>query len=76
MSWLGKKGEKSQLNPIISKYEEAFKEYQNRRFANVMDLLKDQLHDGPSKTLYNRSAVFLQSPPPDSWDGIYTFTIK
>lgn len=73
---IGEKGEKPQLDPIISKYEEAFDVYQKRHFANAMDLLKDQLNDGPSMALYNRSAFFLQNPPPDSWNGIYIFTIK
>jgi adenylate cyclase len=73
---MGEKGEKPQLDQIISKYEEAFDVYQKRQFANAMDLLKDQLHDGPSNVLYNRCAFFLQNPPPDSWNGIYIFTIK
>jgi adenylate cyclase len=73
---IGRKAEKSEMNPIIAKYEEAFQAYRNRRFAEAMDLLKDQLHDGPSRTLHARCSDFLQNPPPASWDGLYIFTVK
>jgi adenylate cyclase len=70
---IGKKGEKSK---IITQYEQAFQAYCNRHFTDAMDLLKDQLHDGPSQTLYKRCDYFLQNPPPASWDGTYIFTVK
>ncbi len=73
---IGKKGEKSEMNTIISKYEQALQAYRNRHFAEAMDLLKDQLNDGPSHTIHARCAHFLQNPPPDTWDGVYIFTVK
>jgi adenylate cyclase len=73
---IGKKGEKSEMAPVISKYEQALEAYRNRRFAEAMDLLKDQLHDGPSHAIHARCTHFLQNPPPASWNGVYTFTVK
>jgi adenylate cyclase len=73
---IGKKGEKSEMTTLISTYERALQAYRNRHFAEAMDLLKDQLHDGPSHTLHARSAHFLQNPPPESWNGVYILTEK
>jgi adenylate cyclase len=73
---IGKKGEKREMNTIISKYEQALQAYRNRHFEEAMNLLKDQLHDGPSHTLHARCALLLQNPPPASWDGIYISAIK
>ncbi len=73
---IGKNGEKSEMSPILSKYEEALKAYRERHFEDAMHLLQDQLSDGPSHTLHARCAQFLQNPPPDSWDGSYVFLEK
>ena len=73
---IGKKGEKLEMNPIISQYEHAFHAYQRRLFEEAGVLLKDQLHDGPSRALYARCTRFLKEPPPADWDGIYISTIK
>jgi adenylate cyclase len=73
---LGKKGEKPAMNEVVSKYEKALEAYRSHRFEEARNLLKDQLHDGPSNTIYTRCALLLQNPPPASWDGIYISTIK
>jgi adenylate cyclase len=73
---IGSKGENSENGTIISTYEQALQAYRNRQFAEAMDLLKSQLHDGPSHTLHVRSAHFLHNPPPESWDGVYISTGK
>lgn len=73
---LGKKGERSEMSPILSKYEQALEAYRKRRFTDAMHLLQDQLHDGPSRTIHTRCSQFLQNPPPASWDGSYAFVEK
>lgn len=73
---LGKKGEKVEMNPIISKYEQALQAYRKGLFAEAMDLLKDQLQDGSSHALHDRCSQFLKNPPPSPWDGAYAFTVK
>jgi len=73
---IGRKDTKSKKAIIISNYEQAFQAYQLRHFETAMDLLKGQLDDSPSHTLYDRCASFLQNPPPDSWDGIYVSMLK
>ncbi len=73
---IGKKGERSELNEILLKYEHAFKAYQSRHFEEAITLLQNQLSDGPSHTLHARCTLFLQNPPPDAWDGIYISATK
>lgn len=73
---ISKRGEKPAMDTLISQYEHALQAYRNRHFEEAMNLLKDQLHDGPSHTLHKRCALFLQTPPPPSWDGIYISTVK
>lgn len=71
-----KKGEKPEIAAILSKYAQALEAYRSRRFEDAMDLLKNQLTDGPSRTLHTRCAALLQNPPPASWNGIYISVIK
>lgn len=73
---IDKKGGKLEMGPIISKYEQALEAYRQRLFKDAIHLLQDQLHDGPSRVLSNRCSQFLQSPPPDSWDGSFVFIEK
>jgi adenylate cyclase len=73
---IGKKGENPEMNAIITHYELALQAYQNKHFDEAKNLVKDQLHDGPSLTLYTRCLQFLQNPPPPMWNGIYISTSK
>lgn len=71
-----RKGEKPEMDVIVSRYEQALQAYRIQRFEEAMNVLKDQLHDGPSHTLHTRCAFFLKNPPPPSWDGIFISTTK
>ena len=73
---IGKKGEKLEMTTIISKYEQALHAYRKRLFTEAMNLLKDQLHDLPSRSLHTRCVQFLQNPPPASWNGTFIYTAK
>jgi len=73
---IGKIGENPEMRDVIAKYSQAFQAYRSRHFTEARLLLKDQLGDGPSHTLYTRCSLFIENPPPDSWDGIYISTVK
>ena len=73
---IDRKGGKPAMQALIAQYDRALQAYRARHFEEAMNLLKDQLSDGPSYTIYTRCAHFLQHPPPPSWDGIYIATIK
>lgn len=38
--------------------------------------LKIDPNDGPSEVYLDRAKQYLESPPPDSWDGIFVMTSK
>jgi hypothetical protein len=44
-----------------------------REFKSVLEIRPD---DGPSLTYLKRCKEYLESPPPDDWDGVYVMTTK
>jgi adenylate cyclase len=55
----------------VSRYEQAFAAYEQRRFAEALELLKSQIDDPPSRVLAERCRLFLEAPPPQDWEGIH-----
>lgn len=63
----------------IRLYESAFKDYLNQEFQSAINKLEQVLkigNDQPSLVLKERCEVYLQSPPGEDWDGVYTMTSK
>ena len=73
---IGKSGEKPEMRSIISQYAQALEAYRQCLFMDAIHLLQEQLHDEPSRILSDRCSQFLQSPPPDFWDGSFVFVEK
>jgi adenylate cyclase len=44
--------------------------------SGLKAMLDDYPGDGPSKVLLERCKIFLQDPPGDDWDGVFTATHK
>ena len=44
-----------------------------KQFRRILRTFPD---DGPSKLYIKRCLDFIENPPPDDWDGIYTFSVK
>jgi len=38
--------------------------------------LKVDPEDGPSKVYFARCKVYIESPPPEDWDGVFVMTTK
>jgi len=38
--------------------------------------LKLDPQDGPSSLYHKRCALYIKSPPPDDWDGVFVMTTK
>lgn len=38
--------------------------------------LKIDPEDGPSKVYFARCKVYIESPPPEDWDGVFVMTTK
>jgi adenylate cyclase len=57
--------------PHVVRYEQAFASYQERRFAEAVELLAAQPDDPPSRVLAARCRRHLCAPPPEDWDGTH-----
>jgi len=68
------------LERAISTFQQALALYRSRRwldarsrFADVVSIHPD---DGPAKVYIDRCTYYAENPPPDIWDGVWTFTEK
>ena len=65
---------------VFAAYSEGLALYRQRAWADAIKVFKKILdrepNDGPSKTMVERSGYYLENPPPDDWDGIYTMLHK
>src|SRR5262249_33970860 len=57
-------------------YEQAFERYLKWDFQGAMELLSKVEGDPPSRTLRERCQVFLATPPPADWNGVYVAKSK
>ena len=83
---IAEKGKESEIyNKILPAYHEALKLYKNQNFKQAIDAFKesDALEDmfpgrktNPSRVYIPRCEHFLQNPPGDDWDGVWTLTSK
>jgi adenylate cyclase len=55
----------------IKAYERALEAYQQRRFADALELLAGREDDPPSQVLGERCRRFLSHPPPEEWNGLF-----
>jgi adenylate cyclase len=65
---------------LIDLYTAGLAEYKARRWTEAMELF-EKAHaidptDQPSMVYIERCREFLQNPPPDDWDGIFTMRTK
>jgi adenylate cyclase len=70
-------GESGAETETTTRYEEALEAYLDRRFADAIAILEPQAEsDGPSEVLLERCRAYVESPPPDEWNGVYVATSK
>ena len=74
---IGKKGEvKAGTQKPIKAFEEALKLYREKNFTEAQKKFKAIKDDPPSEVFAERCEEFSKNPPPEDWDGVYTFTTK
>ena len=66
---------------LIEHYHKGREYYLNRKFTRAMSefgtILEDIDHNDKAAALHlDRCQKFLQAPPPDDWDGVFTWTEK
>lgn len=65
---------------LVEAYLRGLEAYKNRRWPEGIELFRDALaidpSDGPSALYLERCTEFLETPPGDGWDGIFTMRTK
>jgi adenylate cyclase len=65
---------------LFSEYAQGLALYRNRSWAEAVELfcriLEREPNDVPSRTMRERSSYYLENPPPEDWDGVYTMLHK
>ncbi|HAL85490.1 MAG TPA: hypothetical protein DCM31_00490 [Deferribacteraceae bacterium] len=60
-------------------FEKALDKYFNMNFNEALAVFRDlaeKFSDGPSEIFAERCADFLENPPEEDWDGVYTLKSK
>ena len=65
---------------IIETYLRGLEKYKQREWYKAIREFRNVLRyfqtDGPSRLYISRCLDFIETPPPDDWDGVYTFKTK
>ena len=61
---------------IARAYEQALQMYRERQFEEALELFASLADDPPAQALRKRCLAYLDSPPPDDWNGSYSATSK
>ena len=65
---------------VLDLFKEGRKLYVMRKFEEAKDMFAKALQvdpeDGPSKVYYKRCKHYMDNPPPDDWDGVFSMTTK
>jgi len=73
---LGIAGKPGSHVTVARTYEKALQLYSSREFGEAIELLENQLEDGPSAVLTERCRRLIDQPPPEGWDGIHVSSVK
>jgi adenylate cyclase len=65
-----------ELHLIKENYETALAHYRKQEFGHAVAKLKENENDKTSKVLASRCRYYLQNPPGNDWDGIFTMKNK
>ena len=64
----------------FSTYSEGLALYRRRAWVDAVEkfqaVLDSEPNDSPSRTMIERARYYLENPPPDGWDGVYTMLHK
>ncbi len=65
---------------VVELFAQGRKLYKLMRFEEALkyfgEALKTDQNDGPSKVYYLRCEHYIENPPPEDWDGVFTMTHK
>jgi class 3 adenylate cyclase len=65
---------------LFGRFKEALADYRGQRFKQALDGFRSCLalnpKDGPSETFEERCEMYIKTPPPAGWDGVWGLTSK
>ncbi len=65
---------------VLEHFAEGRTFYKLMKFADARDAFAKALtiepEDGPSKVYYARCKHYIESPPPEDWDGVFVMKTK
>lgn len=65
---------------VLDLFTEGRKHYKLMNFEQAMhyfaEALKVDPDDGPSKVYYERCQHYIETPPPEDWDGVFVMQTK
>lgn len=68
------------MRKTIELYEKGLGHYREGRFKAAKDYFEKAIeiteNDGPSKTYLKRCDMYIATPPPENWDGVWELTEK
>ena len=68
------------MKEMLVIYNKALDLYKEKKFSEAKTEFEKCLEivpeDGPSKLYVDRCSDYIENPPSDDWDGVYTMTTK
>jgi tetratricopeptide (TPR) repeat protein len=69
-----------EMKQVLEHYNEGRKLYKLMEFQEAKNCfaraLKANPDDGPSRVYYARCKHYMESPPPEDWDGVFVMQTK
>lgn len=69
-----------QKKQVVELFAAGRKNYKLMQFKEARDYFSKALEidpaDGPSKVYVDRCTYYIDNPPPEDWDGVFTMTSK
>ena len=68
---------KKQLLQYFAEGRKSYKlmDFETAKYSFI-EALKIDPEDGPSKIYLERCELYIESPPPEDWDGVFVMTTK
>ena len=65
---------------MLKYYNKGLELYRGKKFVEARDFFRKCMElvpgDGPSQIYIERCDVFIKTPPPNDWDGVFVMTTK
>ncbi len=70
----------AEIRDELTRYESALEHYRQQDWQTALSQLNELQQEFPARLLYKiyaeRVSYFMENPPGENWDGVYTFTTK